>query len=182
VIATAEDLREDASRVLMTSIEAARTCGPNTMTGFRGLERVHRGVEAALVAPPPLEPNRTARGTTTTDRPLEMQTQSTIHIDSLVPGVFPKPVRVEVDRADAERIIETATVTGTTEPAPSPEVLAEAGPPRARGGVGGGLGPAVDEGDLARGGRGVAGGTRAGPATAGSLSLIGSVEVILAVP
>ena len=95
------------------------------MTGFRGLERVHRGVEAALVAPPPLEPNRTARGTTTTDRPLEMQTQSTIHIDTLVPGTFPKPVKVEVDTADAECLTETATVTGTTEPAPPADVLAE---------------------------------------------------------
>jgi hypothetical protein len=103
----------------------ARACGPNTMTGFTGLERVHRGVETALVAPPPLEPNRTARGTTTTDGPLEMQTPSTIHTDSLVAGVFPKPVRVEVDSADPERLTETATVTGTTEPAPPAEVLAE---------------------------------------------------------
>ena len=108
------------------------------MTGFRGLERFHRGVEAALVAPPPLEPNRTARGTTTTDRPLEMQTQSTIHIDTLVPGTFPKPVKVEVDTADAECLtapvishdtvdahLRTATVAATPEPQPPADVLAE---------------------------------------------------------
>jgi hypothetical protein len=121
---SAEDLRDDASRVLMTSIKRTPDPRPNTMTGFRGLERVHRGVEAALGASPPVEPNRTARGPTTTDRPREMQTQS-IHIDSLAPGIFPKPVRGELDSADAERLTETTMVTGTTEPAPPAEVLAE---------------------------------------------------------
>lgn len=58
-----------------------------------------------------------------------------------------------------------------------PVVLAE----RARGaleeGVGGRLGLVVDEGDVARGGRGVAGGTR-GPSDTASLSTTAALDVI----
>ena len=50
-----------------------------------------------------------------------MQTKATIHTDSLVPGVFAEPVTVH-ETSDTQR--RTATVAGTTEPAP-PEVLAE---------------------------------------------------------
>ena len=96
---------------------------PEMMIRLGGLERAHRGAEALVSRVPAfVEPDGRARRTPTTDGPLEMQTKSTIHTDSLVPGVFAEPVRAH-DTVDAHR--RTATVAGTTEPEPLAEVLAE---------------------------------------------------------
>jgi hypothetical protein len=87
---------------------------PETMIRVEGLERATEAPRPSSVEPRALvDPDGSPRRTRTTDTPLEMQTKSTIHTDSLVPGGFAEPVGVH------------ATVAGTTEPEPLAKVLAE---------------------------------------------------------
>src|SRR5688572_21876190 len=105
----------------------ARARGATTMTRSSALERVHKKAEArlSLVDPCLGDLSRTARRKSTTDRPLNMQTKSTIHTDSLVPTVFAEPIADHHATADAHFRLAPAMETVTTEPGPLAEVLAE---------------------------------------------------------